>query len=123
MARSLVALLVAAPLLLAACSSKGLPPEEVQAWVGRPVERLRQEWGAPTRVIPDGDLSLHVYEELERRTTRTFTQQDTQVQLARDDVGARYRVEAYRTPSVYVRAYRFWADPAGRIVRAEIHEP
>ena len=66
MATRASALLVGAGLLLlAGCASKGLRPDELEQWVGRPSTALEKAWGPATREVPDQGLRLLVYEELE----------------------------------------------------------
>ena len=67
---ALVAAVIA--LGLAACSRGGLPPEQVQAWVGKPAGDLVRAWGAPTREVEDAGQRVMIYEEVERNQTLAF---------------------------------------------------
>ena len=57
---------------LAACSRGGLPPEQVQAWVGRPAADLKKAWGEPTREVDDAGQRVLIYEEMERNRKPRF---------------------------------------------------
>jgi hypothetical protein len=107
----------------------GVRPEVLKGWVGRPAASLEKDWGVPTREVPDGDLRILVYEEVERQRAGAskFDYQDpygnygsnrdihTQAQIAAE--------EAYRAPRVYVRSYLFWVDREGKIVHSAIRTP
>ena len=51
---------------LAACSRGGIPPEQVQAWAGRPEADLKRAWGTPTREVTDAGQRVLIYEEIEQ---------------------------------------------------------
>ena len=107
---------------LAACTRGGLPDSQVQAWVGRPAERLVREWGVPTREVEDEGQRVMIYEEVERNNNLTF-QQTTTVRQAGTVQEAEAANTAARGPTVYARSYLFWVDTAGSIVRAQIRQP
>ena len=106
---------------LAACAH-GLPPEQVQAWVGRPAGDLVRSWGAPTREVDDGGQRILIYEEMERSQKLAFEKQVTARQ-AGSAAAAEAENAAARGPTVYARSYLFWVDAAGAIVRAQIRQP
>jgi hypothetical protein len=107
---------------LAACSRGGLPPEQVQAWVGRPATDLVRAWGAPTREVDDAGQRVMIYEEVERNKALNFETTVTSRQ-AGSPAAAEQANQAARGPTVYARSYLFWVDPAGAIVRAQIRQP
>jgi hypothetical protein len=104
--------------LAAACTRGGLPPEQVQAWIGRPAAELTRAWGAPTREVTDQGLRVLIYEELERASGSTFGPQNVS---PRDARAAGVAVEPRAV--VYARSYLFWVDSTGTIVRSQIHQP
>jgi nucleoid-associated protein YgaU len=108
-------------LALAACHG-GLPPEQVQAWVGRPASALVQAWGAPTREVDDAGQRVLIYEEMERSQGAQFAGQTTN-RSAGSMQAAEAQNNALRGPIVYARSYLFWVDPGGKIVRTEIRHP
>ena len=116
-------LLGLAAALATACSS-AVPADVLEAWVGRPAQALRQDWGPPTRELTDGDLAILVYEQAE-----TKSQPDLQNPVTTPEQGGYHYVvqkmaaEAYRNLSVYARSYLFWVDRSGVIVRSAVHEP
>jgi hypothetical protein len=109
----------AAVIVAAACTRGGLPPEQVQAWVGRPATDLTRAWGAPTREVTDQGLRVLIYEELERASGSTFSSQRISPREAR---AAGVPAEP-PSPIVYARSYLFWVDAAGTIVRSQIRQP
>ncbi len=113
-------LLLLGTLGLAACAS-GIPPERVQAWVGRPATDLRSAWGTPTREVADGDLRILIYDEYERISGADFQRQTT----VRAAGGAQAAIDANNALQAqgYARSYLFWVNPAGVIVRSEIRHP
>jgi hypothetical protein len=121
MRRTAVVAAVAA-LGLAACSRGGLPPEQVQAWVGRPAGDLVRAWGEPTREVDDAGQRVMIYEELERNQAQSFEKTVTARQ-AGSAAAAEAANAAIRGPRVYARSYLFWVDAAGAIVRAQIRQP
>jgi hypothetical protein len=107
---------------VAACSKGGVPPEQVQAWVGRPAADLIREWGAPTKEVQDGGQRVLIYEEMERTGSAEFSR----------TVSPRYQDEPQAatptpTPTInynsYARSYLFWVDAAGKISQTKIHQP
>jgi hypothetical protein len=82
-----------------ACNSTALGPEELARWVGRPAERLKEEWGPATREATDGIFRVWVYEQTETS--------------GRVAAGVRSR-------PAYVRSYVFWIDADGTITRADM---
>jgi hypothetical protein len=112
--------------LVAGCGG-GIRPEVLKSWVGRPAAALEKDWGPATREVPDGDLRILVYEEVERARdgkSSNFDQQDPggysrdvhhQAQLAAE--------RAYHAPRVYVRSYLFWVDREGKIVNSMVRTP
>jgi hypothetical protein len=108
-------------LVLAACHG-GLPPEQVQAWVGRPATDLVKAWGAPTREVEDAGQRVLIYEEIERSKGAQFAGQTT-ARSAGSAPEAQAQNRALQGPVVYARSYMFWIDPGGKIVRSQIHVP
>ena len=105
---------------LTACARGGLPPERVQAWVGRPAAELVREWGAPTKEVDDVGQRVMIYEEVERSQSADFSR----------DVSARaksYSLEPAPATTLgyssYARSYLFWVDAAGKITRTQIRQP
>jgi hypothetical protein len=111
-----------AALGLAACTRGGLPPEQVQAWVGRPAGDLVRAWGAPTREVDVAGERVLIYEEMERNQTLAFEKTVTARQ-AGSAAAAEAANAAARGPTIYARSYLFWVDAAGAIVRAQIRQP
>ena len=107
---------------LVACARGGLPPERVQAWVGRPAAELVREWGAPTREVDEAGQRVLVYEEIERNQRPAFERQ-TSVRQAGSAEAAAAANAATQGPAVYARSYLFWVDAAGKIVRSQIRQP
>jgi hypothetical protein len=107
---------------LSACTHGGLPPEKVQAWVGRPAGDLVRAWGAPTREVNDGGQQVLIYEEVERNQSLPFDKRIT-VRDAGTTADAAAANAAVQGPTVYARSYLFWVDAAGAIVRAQIRQP
>jgi hypothetical protein len=111
--------------LVAGCGG-GVRPEVLKGWVGRPAASLEKDWGPATREVPDGDLRILVYEEVERQRTRStaFDQQDPGG-YSRDihHQAQRAAQEAYHAPRVYVRSYLFWVDREGKIVHSMVRTP
>jgi hypothetical protein len=113
-------------LALAAGCGGGIRPEVLKGWVGRPAASLEKDWGPATREVPDGDLRILVYEEVERQRTGPNTQFDYQDPYASRDIhhqAQKAAEEAYRAPRVYVRSYLFWVDREGKIVHTAIRTP
>ena len=117
-----VGLLAVAGLGLAACTRGGVPPEQVQAWVGRPAADLVKSWGAPTREVDDAGQRVLIYEEMERNSNTNFEKTVTARQ-AGSAAAAEAARQAALGPTVYARSYLFWVDGAGAIVRAQIRQP
>jgi hypothetical protein len=114
--RALTVGLVAIGLL--ACNRGGLPPEQVQAWVGRPAAELERAWGPATKEVTDAGQRVLIYEEVERTGSAEFSR----------EVSPRSTVGVPPPPatigySSYARSYLFWVDAAGTIVRTQIHRP
>jgi hypothetical protein len=107
---------------LAACGGGGLPPEQVQAWVGRPATDLVQAWGAPTREVDDQGQRVLIYEEIEKNKSVTFANQVTTRQAGTVQAAAEQNAAA-RGPTVYARSYLFWVDAGGKIARTQIRHP
>ena len=111
---------------LAAGCGGGIRPEVLKGWVGRPAASLEKDWGVPTREVPDGDLRILVYEEVERQRAgaNQFDYQDP-YGYNRDihHHAQKAAEEAYRAPRVYVRSYLFWVDREGKIVHSAIRTP
>lgn len=114
-------LALALALVGAACAS-GIKPEALRAWIGRPAAELERDWGAATREVPDGDLRILVYEEVERRVGRNFETTAAGRQDAYAAAAAAAQ-EAYRVPTVYVRSYLFWVNRDGTIVNSMVRQP
>lgn len=101
-------------LALAGCGG-GVPPERVQAWVGRPVADLIHDWGTPTKELQDEGQRLLVFDGLESARTSDF----------KKDVSSRNQpMEMPSTvgANAYARSYLFWVDASGKITRAEIRQ-
>ena len=118
MRRTLVAGLTA--LGLVACAHGGLPPERVQAWVGRPATELVREWGAPTKEVDDVGQRVMIYEEVERTKSADFSRQ---VSSRTRDAGEEPAPATTLGYSAYARSYLFWVDTAGKITRTQIRQP
>jgi hypothetical protein len=118
----LAGLLVLGSFGLGACTRGGVPPEQVQAWVGRPAGDLVKAWGAPTREVDDAGQRVLIYEEMARNEALPFDKRVTARQ-----VGSAQAAEAANAaaqgPAVHARSYLFWVDAAGAIVRAQIRTP
>jgi hypothetical protein len=120
---SVAALLAVAGLTAAGCGRSAVKPEELRAWVGRPATALEKDWGPATREVPDGDLRILIYEELTKNTSKGF--EGSRSVRALGPYGAAHEAakEAYRLPTIYVRSYLFWVDPAGTIVNSTVSQP
>jgi hypothetical protein len=103
------------------CLPGGVPPQKVQAWVGRPAGDLVREWGTPTRDIDDAGQRVLIYEEFERTRPSEFQRQVTVRQAGSQEAAAAANLAA-QGPNTYARSYLFWVDPSGAIVRAEIRQ-
>jgi hypothetical protein len=112
---------------LAAGCGGGIRPEVLKGWVGRPAASLEKDWGAPTREVPDGELRIMVYEEVEKQRTGNtglFDQQDPGGYSRDIHHEAQKAAErAYHAPRVYVRSYLFWVDREGKIVHTAVRTP
>ena len=110
--------------LAAGCASGGIRPETLQAWVGRPGGALEKDWGPPTREVQDGETRILVYEEVERKSTKSVFD-DADPSRARGGYGMAQLTanEAYRSPTVYVRSYLFWVNREGTIVHSAVRTP
>lgn len=116
--RALVAGLVA--LGLVGCARGGVPPERVQAWVGRPAGELVREWGPPTKEVDDAGQRVMIYEEIERTESASFSREvSTNQRTAIPGVTAATNL-GY---SSYARSYLFWVDGTGKITRTQIRQP
>jgi hypothetical protein len=104
---------------LVACRG-GLPPEQVQAWVGRPATELVREWGAPTKEVDDAGQRIIIYEEIERTQSADFSRQVT---LRRRSIEEAPVAPSALGSSSYARSYLFWIDPTGKITQAQIRKP
>ncbi|SRR5581483_572471 len=126
MSSARVAVAIGLGLLLAGCAS-GIRPEVLARWVGRPAAALEQEWGPPTREVPDGDNRILIYEEVERRSSQRggFEEQDPSNSryAGAYERAARAAEEAYHAPRVYVRSYLFWVKPDGTIAHTAVRTP
>jgi hypothetical protein len=108
-------------LALAAGCSHEVRPEVLQAWVGKPADALRKDWGPATREIQDGETRILVYEQFERRTSDDFTTRRANV---RNTYGlAQEQADPLRSPTVYARAYVFWVNREGVIVQSGVRQP
>ena len=56
------------------CADKGVKPEEMEAWVGRPAATLEKNWGSATREVQDGDLRILIYEEVGKGKPLNFNE-------------------------------------------------
>src|SRR5262249_26325989 len=63
---------------LLACNRGGLPPEKVEAWIGRPAADLEREWGPPTKEVTDAGQRVLIYEEVERTGNAEFSREVSQ---------------------------------------------
>lgn len=102
---------------LMACSRGGLPPEQVEAWVGRPRADLVREWGAPTKEVDDAGQRVLIYEEVEHTKSTEFSRA-----VSPRAVGGTPPPSTVG-PSSYARSYLFWVDAAGKITRTQIRRP
>jgi hypothetical protein len=110
---------VLALVALAACSKGGVPPEQVQAWMGRPAADLIREWGSPTKEVEDAGQRVLIYEEIEQTGSAEFSRT---VSKRYDDSPAAAAAAAIGYNS-YARSYLFWVDASGKISRTLIHRP
>jgi hypothetical protein len=113
--------------LMAGCASSGIGPEALKRWVGRPVTNLEKDWGPATREVPDGDLRILVYEEVEQRSRQSgFDNQDPSKFRGSSSsylAGQEAANQAYHSPKVYVRSYLFWVNREGTIVNSAVRTP
>ena len=121
--RRLARILGLAALGLAACSKGGVPPEQVQAWVGRPAADLMREWGSPTKEVEDAGQRVLIYEEVERTGSAEFSR-SVSPRYQDSPAGAAASAPA---PTIgynsYARSYIFWVDAAGKISKTQIRQP
>ena len=103
------------------CLPGGVPPEKVQAWVGRPAGDLVREWGTPTRELDEAGQRVLIYDEFERTRATEFQRQVTVRQAGSAEAAAAANTAA-QGPHTYTRSYLFWVDPSGAIIRAEIRQ-
>jgi hypothetical protein len=116
--RALTVGLVAIGLL--ACNRGGLPPEQVQAWVGRPAAELERAWGPATKEVTDAGQRVLIYEEVERTGSAEFSRE---VSPRSAGTGPPPPPPSTLGYSSYARSYLFWVDAAGTIVRTQIRRP
>jgi len=108
----------------AGCADKGVAPEDLRAWVGRPVATLEKDWGSATREVQDGDVRILIYEEVRKGEPGKFNESTAGSRFfGTSGAGHVQATEVYRTPTVYVRSYLFWVDPSGRIVNSAVRQP
>jgi len=107
------------------CADKGVKPEEMEAWVGRPAATLEKNWGNATREVQDGDLRILIYEEVGKGKPLNFNESTGTSRFFGGSAGAGHIIatEVYRTPTVYVRSYIFWVNREGTIVSSAIRNP
>jgi hypothetical protein len=117
--RRLLLLVAFAAFGVLGCNRGGLPPEKVQAWVGRPAAELVREWGLPTKEVMDDGQRVLIYEEVERAEAQEFAR-DVSPRQAREGLPTPAPAAAY---SAYARSYLFWVDAAGQVVRTQIRKP
>jgi hypothetical protein len=108
-------------LALGGCMRGGLPPERVQAWVGRSAADLTREWGTPTREADDGGKRILIYDEIEQAHGTEFQKQVTARQAGTADAAAAANA-AVQGGKTYARSYLFWLDDAGKITQAQIRQ-
>ena len=108
-------------LALGGCMRGGLPPEQVQAWVGRSAADLIREWGTPTREADDGGKRLLIYDEIEPNQGVEFQKQVTARQAGTAEAAAAANA-AVQGGKTYARSYLFWLDAAGKITPAQIRQ-
>jgi hypothetical protein len=120
--RALSSLGLAVALAIAGCASEGLSPEVLRQWVGQPAAALEKDWGPPTREVPDGQMTILVYEELQGQSggRTTFDEQEGPRSRGSQELMPR---QVYVAPKVYVRSYLFWVDAGGRIVHSTVRTP
>ena len=99
----------------------GLPPERVQAWVGRSAADLTREWGTPTREADDGGKRILIYDEIEQAHGTEFQKQVMARQAGTADAAAAANA-AVQGGKTYARSYLFWLDDAGKITQAQIRQ-
>ncbi len=100
------------------CASSGVPPEEIERWIGRPAAALEKAWGPATREVSDDGLKLLVYEELEAKKAINTQGGGTGTRTIQSNINQQANATAF-PPQLYVRSYLFWVDGAGKIVRAD----
>jgi hypothetical protein len=105
---------------LTACSRGGIPPEQVQAWAGRPAADLVRSWGAPTREVTDAGQRVLIYEEIEQTKATEFSRE---VSTATRNAGQGPAGPSTIGISSYARSYLFWVDAEGKISRTQIRQP
>jgi hypothetical protein len=105
---------------LIGCSRGGIPPERVQAWVGRPATELIREWGVPTKEVDDAGQRVMIYEEVERTQSAEFSREVSSNTKAAGQGPAPPSAVGY---SSYARSYLFWVDAEGKITRSQIRQP
>jgi len=114
--------LAATVLALIACErSTALRPEVLQRWVGRPAATLEKDWAPATREVKDAGQRVLIYEELDRASREINTRGGgTTTRTMESAIQTQANATAFGL-KVYVRSYLFWVDPAGTIVRTEVH--
>jgi hypothetical protein len=105
---------------LLACSRGGIPPEQIQAWAGRPAADLVRAWGAPTKEVDDAGQRVLIYEEVEQTKATEFSRE---VSSATKAAGQGPAAPASIGISSYARSYLFWVDTEGKITRTQIRQP
>ena len=108
-------------LALGGCMRGGLPPERVQAWVGRSAADLTREWGTPTREVDDAGQRVLIYDEIEPNQGAEFQKQVTARQAGTAEAAAAANA-AIQGGKTYARSYLFWLDAAGKITQAQIRQ-
>ena len=104
---------------LVACKA-GVPPQKVEAWVGRPAADLVREWGPPTKEVDDAGQRVLVYEEVERTGSAAFSREVSPRYSGGSGIAPPPSTVGYNS---YARSYLFWVDATGKISRTQIHNP
>jgi hypothetical protein len=118
MRRRLVVLGLVA-LALTACRA-GVPPEQVEAWVGRPAADLIRAWGPPTKELEDAGQRLLLYEEVERTGSAEFSREVSPRYSGGGGIPPPQSTMGYTS---YARSYLFWVDATGKISKTQIRNP
>src|SRR5262245_1437991 len=98
---------------LVACQG-GIPPQQVQAWEGRPAADLVRAWGPPTKEVDDAGQRVLIYEEVERTGSANFSREVSPRYTGAGGIPPPQSMVGYNS---YARSYLFWVDAAGKITK------